>query len=77
MFFNYKIIRRKLVDFDLFPELTPWLIGLQEEAEIDEKKKKKEKEDSMHAMKSAIIISGIVVALAGAVLAIAKKPREK
>ncbi|XP_014490690.1 uncharacterized protein LOC106753403 [Vigna radiata var. radiata] len=43
----------------------------------NEAKHEREKKDALQTIKSAIIISGIVVALAGAAFAIAKKLREK
>ncbi|XP_047154021.1 uncharacterized protein LOC124825455 [Vigna umbellata] len=43
----------------------------------NEVKDEKEKKDALQTIKSAIVISGIVVALAGAAFAIAKKLREK
>ncbi|XP_028795562.1 uncharacterized protein LOC114751063 [Neltuma alba] len=49
----------------------------KEQAEIKEKKRQNEKEDTLRRIKSAIIISGTVVAVAGAVCAITKKLREK
>lgn len=50
---------------------------LKEQAEIKQKKKEAEKKDTLQTLKSAIIISGIVVAVAGAAFAITKKLREK
>ncbi|KAI4300490.1 hypothetical protein L6164_033862 [Bauhinia variegata] len=50
---------------------------IKEEAEVNEKKKETEKREAIHTLKSAIIISGIIVAVAGAAFAIAKKLREK
>ncbi|KAK4281663.1 hypothetical protein QN277_013128 [Acacia crassicarpa] len=50
---------------------------IKEQAEIKKKQRQEEKEDSLRKMKSGIIISGIVVAVAGAVFAITKKLREK
>ncbi|KAL1549286.1 hypothetical protein AAHA92_17413 [Salvia divinorum] len=45
----------------------------KEEAE----RKEQERKDALHSFKKAIIVSGIVVAVAGAVFAITKKIREK
>lgn len=50
---------------------------LKEQDEAKGKKNEREKKDALQTIKSAIIISGIVVALAGAAFAIAKKLREK
>ncbi|KAJ7971569.1 putative Transmembrane protein [Quillaja saponaria] len=49
----------------------------KEEAEATRKKNEREKKGAMQTLKSAIMVSGIVVALAGAVFAITKKLREK
>ncbi|KAK6942594.1 hypothetical protein RJ641_027971 [Dillenia turbinata] len=49
----------------------------KEEAKVAKKTKEQQKKDAMHTLKSAIIISGIVAALAGAVFAITKKLKEK
>ncbi|KAL7154094.1 hypothetical protein ABFS83_04G211600 [Erythranthe nasuta] len=49
---------------------------LKEEAEEEESKKESGKEDAHHNLKSTIIISGVVVAVIGAVLAIARKIKE-
>ncbi|KAL2323070.1 hypothetical protein Fmac_027449 [Flemingia macrophylla] len=45
--------------------------------EASQRKNEREKKDALQALKSAIIISGIVVALAGVAFAITKKLREK
>ncbi|KAK7267996.1 hypothetical protein RIF29_20678 [Crotalaria pallida] len=49
----------------------------KEQAEATQKKKEREKKEALQTIKSAIIISGIVVAVAGAAIAITKKLREK
>ncbi|CAL0299403.1 unnamed protein product [Lupinus luteus] len=49
----------------------------KEHAEAQQKKKEREKKETLETLKSAIIISGIVVAVAGAAIAITKKLREK
>ena len=53
------------------------LICLKEQAEAEQKKKEREKKEALQTLKSAIIISGIVVAVAGAAFAITMKLREK
>ncbi|CAJ2672721.1 uncharacterized protein LOC123903244 [Trifolium pratense] len=50
---------------------------MKEEAAANQKKKDIERKESLEKLKSAIIISGIVVALVGAAFAITKKLREK
>ncbi|XP_027364891.1 uncharacterized protein LOC113871978 [Abrus precatorius] len=50
---------------------------MKEQTEAKQKKKEREKNEALETLKSAIIISGIVVALAGAAFAITKKLREK
>nr|KYP72322.1 hypothetical protein KK1_004910 [Cajanus cajan] len=50
---------------------------MKEQDEARQKKNEREKKDALQSIKSAIIISGIVVALAGAAFAITKKLREK
>jgi len=50
---------------------------LKEDAAAKQKKKQIEKKEYLDKLKSAIIISGIVVALAGAAFAITKKLKEK
>lgn len=54
--------------------LLDWL---KEQAEAKQKKKEREKKEGLEKLKSAIIISGIVVAVVGAAFAITKKLREK
>lgn len=54
--------------------LLDWL---KEQAEAKQKKKEREKKECLEKLKSAIIISGIVVAVVGAAFAITKKLREK
>lgn len=77
LFFFFWLVSRTHTLFSLLFCCNSWSIGLKEQAETKEKKKEKEKEDAMHTIKSAIIISGIVVAVVGAVFAITKKLREK
>ncbi|CAL5190975.1 unnamed protein product [Lathyrus oleraceus] len=50
---------------------------MKEEVAATEKKKEIEKKECLDKLKSAIIISGIVVAVVGAAFAITKKLREK
>ncbi|OIW02026.1 hypothetical protein TanjilG_11619 [Lupinus angustifolius] len=49
----------------------------KEEAEAKQKKKERKKNDTLQTLKSGIIISAIIVAVAGAAFAINKKLREK
>ncbi|KAK7392624.1 hypothetical protein VNO78_21068 [Psophocarpus tetragonolobus] len=53
------------------------LAASKERAEAKQKKNECRKKDALQTLKSAIIISGIVVAVAGAAFAITKKLREK
>ncbi|KAJ1375882.1 hypothetical protein SESBI_50534 [Sesbania bispinosa] len=50
---------------------------IKKQAEAKQKKKEAEKKDALQTLKSAVIISGIVVAVVGAAFAITKKLREK
>lgn len=50
---------------------------LQQEQYEEAERKEQEKKDALQSFKTAIIVSGIVVAVAGAVFAITKKLREK
>lgn len=52
------------------------MLYLQEKSEADKKRKEKEKNDALQTFKSAIIVSGVLIAVAGAVFAITKKLRE-
>lgn len=54
-----------------------WCNILKEEVAATEKKKEIEKKECLDKLKSAIIISGIVVAVVGAAFAITKKLKEK
>ncbi|XP_019456797.1 PREDICTED: uncharacterized protein LOC109357343 isoform X2 [Lupinus angustifolius] len=49
----------------------------KEQAEANQKKKERKKKDALQTLKSGIIISAIIVAVAGAAFAINKKLREK
>ncbi|XP_021908586.1 uncharacterized protein LOC110822721 [Carica papaya] len=50
---------------------------IKEQTEAAEIKKAKEKKDAMQTLKRTILISAVVVAVAGAAFAITKKLREK
>ncbi|RDX98714.1 hypothetical protein CR513_18330, partial [Mucuna pruriens] len=50
---------------------------LKEQAEVQEKKNERKKKDALQTLKSAIIVSGIVVAVAGVAFAITQKLRKK
>lgn len=51
---------------------------LQEQVEAEDKKKKdQEKKDAIQTLKKSVIVSAVIVALAGAIFAITKKLREK
>lgn len=49
----------------------------KEQAEAIRKKKDREKKDALQTLKSAIIVSGAILAAAGAVFVITKKLKEK
>lgn len=53
------------------------LFIMQEEQREVADRKEQERKDALQSFKKAIIVSGIVVAVAGAVFAITKKIREK
>ncbi|KAF5747795.1 hypothetical protein HS088_TW05G00522 [Tripterygium wilfordii] len=46
-------------------------------AEADQKEKERQKRDAMQKLKSAVMVSAVIVAVAGAAFAITKKLREK
>ncbi|KAK6147213.1 hypothetical protein DH2020_018125 [Rehmannia glutinosa] len=50
---------------------------IKEQYEEAERKEQEKKEDALKSIKTAFIVSGIVVAVAGAIFAITKKLREK
>ncbi|KAA8518566.1 hypothetical protein F0562_016040 [Nyssa sinensis] len=52
-------------------------LQIKEQVEAAQKQKEQEKKDSLQTLKSAVIVSGIIVAVAGAVFAITKKLKEK
>ncbi|KAK7345326.1 hypothetical protein VNO77_15928 [Canavalia gladiata] len=59
------------------PESSEVAAAKEMKEQAEAKQKGREKKDALQTIKSAIIISGIVVALAGAAFAINKKLREK
>ncbi|CAL5419695.1 unnamed protein product [Camellia sinensis] len=52
-------------------------IETKEQTEAAKTQKEREKKDALQTLKSTIIISGIVVAVAGAIFVITKKLKEK
>ncbi|KAJ8754726.1 hypothetical protein K2173_012115 [Erythroxylum novogranatense] len=50
---------------------------VKEQEEAERKLKKREKKEAMQTLKTTILVSAIVVAVAGAAFAITKKLREK
>lgn len=55
-------------------------IFLKQRAEAEDnkrKEKKKEKNESVQKLKTTIVVSGVIVALIGAIFALTKKMREK
>ncbi|CAK9179183.1 unnamed protein product [Ilex paraguariensis] len=52
-------------------------LEIKEKAEAAEKQKKMGKKDALQTLKSTIIVSGIIVAVCGAIFAITKKLKEK
>lgn len=49
---------------------------IKEQAEVEGKKDEGKKEDAIHKVTSTVIISGVIVAVIGAIFAVAKKLRE-
>ncbi|XP_027176860.1 uncharacterized protein LOC113775991 [Coffea eugenioides] len=65
-------------NFEVDPVSSEVATSLQIKEQIEAaEKKENEKKDALDTIKSAILVSGIVVALAGAVFAIVKKLKEK
>ncbi|KAL6141733.1 hypothetical protein ACLB2K_060020 [Fragaria x ananassa] len=58
-------------------EVTSLQIKQRAEAEDNKKKEKKEKNEAAQTLKTTIIVSGVIVALIGAIFALTKKLREK
>ncbi|PRQ43984.1 uncharacterized protein LOC133723693 [Rosa rugosa] len=59
-------------------EVTSLQIKQRAEAEDNKRKeKKKEKNESVQKLKTTIVVSGVIVALIGAIFALTKKMREK
>ncbi|PIN19490.1 hypothetical protein CDL12_07821 [Handroanthus impetiginosus] len=63
-------------------KVDPMALNATSSKEIKEKyeaaeRKEQEKKDAMQSFKTTIIVSGIIVAVAGAIFAITKKLREK
>ncbi|KAL6145549.1 hypothetical protein ACLB2K_056235 [Fragaria x ananassa] len=58
-------------------EVTSLQIKQRAEAEDNKKKEKKEKNEAAQSLKTTIIVSGVIVALIGAIFALTKKLREK
>lgn len=55
-----------------------YLVYFKERVEAEEKEKEREKkDDALQTLKTTIIVSGVILAVAGAVIAITKKLREK
>ncbi|CAI9097715.1 OLC1v1034187C1 [Oldenlandia corymbosa var. corymbosa] len=52
-------------------------LQIKEQIDAADKQKAKEKKDGLETLKSGIIVSGIAIAVAGAVFAIVKKLKEK
>lgn len=50
---------------------------LKQRLDAQEKAKKREKKDPMQTLKATIIVSGVILAVAGAVIAVTKKLRQK
>ncbi|XP_059668707.1 uncharacterized protein LOC132313781 [Cornus florida] len=68
--------RNKDFEFDPISSQVATSNEIKEQSEAA-KKKEREKKDVLQTLKSAIIVSGIIVAVAGAVFAITKKLKEK
>lgn len=66
-------------DFQVDPVSSDVATSLEykEQAEAIRKKKDREKKDALQTLKSAIIVSGAILAAAGAVFVITKRLKEK
>jgi ABC-type sulfate transport system permease component len=53
------------------------LFMLKQQAEIEQKRKERKKEEALQTLKTTILVSAAIVAVAGVVCAVAKKLREK
>ncbi|CAK9145144.1 unnamed protein product [Ilex paraguariensis] len=69
--------RNKNFEVDPISSKVATSLEIKEKAEATKKHKEMERKDALQSLKSAIIVSGIIVAVAGAVFAISKKLKEK
>ncbi|RVW48152.1 hypothetical protein CK203_073482 [Vitis vinifera] len=64
-------------DFQVDPVSSDVATSLEYKGRGDKKEKDREKKDALQTLKSAIIVSGAILAAAGAVFVITKKLKEK
>ncbi|XP_009768552.1 uncharacterized protein [Nicotiana sylvestris] len=66
-------------DFQVDPVSSQVSSSLEKEAKekLEKMKKEKDRKDALQNFKTAMIISGVVVAVAGAIFAITKKLKER
>ncbi|CAB4287143.1 unnamed protein product [Prunus armeniaca] len=70
--------KNKNFEEDSGPSLVATSKEIKEQIEAEDKKKKdQEKKDAIQTLKKSVIVSAVIVALAGAIFAITKKLREK
>lgn len=50
---------------------------LKQQAEVEQKGKEKKKKDALQTLKTTVLVSAVIVAVAGVVFAVTKKLREK
>ena len=50
---------------------------LKHQAGVEQKEKEKKKKDALQTLKTTIVVSAVIVAVAGVVFAVTKKLREK
>ena len=53
------------------------LFMLKHQAGVEQKEKEKKKKDALQTLKTTIVVSAVIVAVAGVVFAVTKKLREK
>ncbi|XP_030927825.1 uncharacterized protein LOC126692151 [Quercus robur] len=52
-------------------------LEIEQQAEVEQKGKEKKKKDALQTLKTTILVSAVIVAVAGVVFAVTKKLREK
>ncbi|KAF3961893.1 hypothetical protein ACB098_09G055700 [Castanea mollissima] len=74
---DLSVQNNKSLEVDTISSKVATSLEIEQQAEAEQKEKEKKKKDALQTLKTTVLVSAVIVAVAGVVFAVTKKLREK